>query len=135
MEKEVADLRAKLEALAPGTRDKLVAEKRAALPPDDREALDTPKEKLKPEQMDKHYRAEQKIAVVDREVADRIAQEKPADKNQADQLASEIERQDKVLQFTINYKRDANYDYWKTRADFEQTANALDGTRSDVRWP
>jgi hypothetical protein len=125
LEKELADLRAKLEALAPGTRDKLVAEKRAALPPDDREALDTPKEKLKPEQMDKHYRAEQKIQVSDREVANRIAQEKPADKNQADQLASEIERQDKVLQFTINYKRDANYDYWKTRADFEQTANAL----------
>ncbi len=62
-------------------------------------------------------------------MANRIAQEKPADKNQADQLASEIERQDKVLQFTINYKRDANYDYWKTRADFEQTANALEARR------
>src|SRR6478609_612702 len=49
LEKEVADLRAKLEALAPGTRDRVIAEKRAALPADDREALDTPKEKLKPE--------------------------------------------------------------------------------------
>src|SRR3954471_2935489 len=36
LEKEVAELRAKLEALAPGTRDKLIAAKRDALPPDER---------------------------------------------------------------------------------------------------
>ncbi len=30
------------------------------------------------------------------------------------------------LQYTINYKHDANYDYWQNRADFEQTPNALE---------
>ena len=63
--------------------------------------------------------------VSDRDVAERIAHEQPAKKNQALQLASEIERARQQLQFTINYKRDANYDYWQTRADFEQTPNAL----------
>jgi hypothetical protein len=125
LEKEVADLRAKLEALAPGTRDKVIAAKRDALPPDERQALDTPKEQLKPDQLDKRYHAEQKIAATDREVAEQVAKDKPEEKNQALQLASELERQDKTLQYTINYKRDANYDYWKTRADFEQTANAI----------
>jgi hypothetical protein len=125
LEKEVADLRAKLEALLPGVRAKLVEEKRAALTEEERQVLDLPKDKLAPEQVEKRYHAEPKLAVTDREIAERIAREEPAKKNQALQLASEIERQDKVLQFTINYKRDANYDYWKTRADFEQTPNAL----------
>ena len=39
----------------------------------------------------------------------------------------------RLLQFTINYKRDANYDYWQTRADFEQTHNALTARTTNVR--
>jgi hypothetical protein len=125
LEKELADLRAKLDGMLPGVRGKLVAEKRAALTPEERAVLDTPKEKLTPEQAEKRYQTQPKVVVTDREVAERIAREQPPKKNEALQLASEIDRQNQVLQFTINYKRDANYDYWQTRADYEQTANAL----------
>ena len=41
------------------------------------------------------------------------------------QLASDINQEDTQLQFTINYKHDANYDYWQNRANFEQTPDAL----------
>jgi hypothetical protein len=58
-------------------------------------------------------------------VAQRIAREQPADEKQVFQFANELERTVQELQFTINYKRDANYDYWQTRADFEQTDDAL----------
>ena len=58
-------------------------------------------------------------------VAERIAREEPAKEKQAQQLASDLERKDVELRYTINYKRDANYDYWQTRADFEQTPSAL----------
>ncbi len=126
LEKEVADLRAKLDAMSPGVRAKLADEKRAALTTEERKILDTPKDKLTPEEAEKRYRLEPRLEVSDREIAERIAHEQPEKQNQALQLASEIERQARVLQYTINYKRDANYDYWKTRADFEQTANALD---------
>ncbi|HEY3393680.1 MAG TPA: hypothetical protein VGK58_13300, partial [Lacipirellulaceae bacterium] len=34
-----------------------------------------------------------------------------------------------VLQYTRNYKRDANYDYWMTRCEFEQTDNAVTARR------
>ncbi|HEX3599089.1 MAG TPA: hypothetical protein VHU84_03040 [Lacipirellulaceae bacterium] len=129
LEKELADLRAKLEGMLPNVRATLVQEKRAALTPEERALLDTPKQLLTPEQADKRYHIAPKVEVSDREVAERIAREQPANQNQALQLASEIERQDRVLQFTINYKRDANYDYWKTRADFEQTKNALDARK------
>ena len=78
LEKEVAELRAKLEGMLPGVRAKLVEEKRAALTAEDREVLDTPAEKLTPEQAQKRYELEPKIAVTDREVAERIAREQPA---------------------------------------------------------
>ncbi len=129
LEKEVADLRAKLESMAPGTRAKLVEEKRAALTPEERAILDLPKDKLTIEQSEKRYPLEPKVAVTDREVGERVAKEHPDQKNQALQLTSDIERQDRQLQFTISYKRDANYDYWQTRADFEQTANALEARK------
>lgn len=129
LEKEVADLRAKLEALGPGTRAKLTEEKRSPLSPEDRAILDLPRDKLTMEQMQKRYNLDPKVEVSDRDVAARIAKDQPAKQNQALQLASDIERQDRQLQFTISYKRDANYDYWQTRADFEQTPNAIDARK------
>src|SRR5262249_12389611 len=113
----------------PGTKAKLVDEKKATLSTEERQVLDLPKDKLTPDQMEKRYRAEQKIAVTDREIAERIARDNPTEKIKTLHSASQIERQDKTLQYTINYKRDANYDYWKNRADFEQTADALDARR------
>lgn len=125
LEKEVADLRAKLDGMAAGLRAKLVEEKRAELAPEERAILDTPSDKLLPEQMEKRYQLEQKVVVTDRDVANRIAVDQPENANQSLRLASDIERQDQQLQFTINYKRDANYDYWQTRAQFEQTPQAI----------
>jgi hypothetical protein len=129
LEKELAELRAKLDALAPGAREKVLEEKRQALSPDDRRLLDTPIAQVKPEESEKYYELEQQAKVSDREVAERIARDAPANEKQALQLANEIDRTDEQLQFTINYKRDANYDYWQTRADFEQTTNALEARR------
>ena len=125
LEKELADLRGKLEALSPGTRAKLLEEKRAALTPEDRELLDIPRENVPADHVERRYQLVALVVVTDREVADRIAKEQPTNQNQALQLASEIERADQLLQFTEAYKRDANYDYWMTRAEFEQTPSAL----------
>jgi hypothetical protein len=129
LEKEVAELRAELEALLPGTREKLVEEKRQALTPEERRLLDTPSAEVKPEDSQKRYELEPRVEVTDREVAERIARDAPDKEKQALNLANEIERTDRQLQYTINYKRDANYDYWQTRADFEQTTNALEARR------
>jgi hypothetical protein len=125
LEKQVADLRAKIEALRPGTREELVKEKRQALTEDERQILDTPAEKLTPQQNEKLYTLQEKTTVTDRDVAERIAREQPADEKQVLMLANDLDRTAQELQFTINYKRDANYDYWQNRADFEQTDNAL----------
>jgi hypothetical protein len=126
LEKELAETRAKLDAMGPGVRETLAEEKRQALTTEERQLLETPREKLTREQADQLYHVDAKLKVSDREVAERIARDEPERANEALQLASELERQELRLRYTINYKRDANYDYWQTRADFEQTRNALD---------
>jgi hypothetical protein len=126
LEKEVAELRAKLDAMLPGTRDKLAEEKRNALTTQEREILDTTADKLTPQEAEQLYQINEKIQVTDRDVAERIAAVEPAKARQALSLASELERQATLLRYTVNYKRDANYDYWQTRADFEQTPDALE---------
>jgi hypothetical protein len=125
LEKKVADLRAKLEAMQPDARKKVVEDKRKSLKPDEVALLEMPAGKLKPEQTQKRSEVDAKVAVTDRDVADRIAKDQPAKANEALQLASDINREDTQLQFTINYKHDANYDYWQNRANFEQTPDAL----------
>jgi hypothetical protein len=125
LENEVKDLRAKLDAMRPGTRDELVKEKRQALTEEERQILDTPAEQLTPQQSEQLYTLQEKTTVTDREVAERIARENPADQKQVLRLANDLDRTAQELQFTGNYKRDANYDYWMTRAEFEQTDNAL----------
>jgi hypothetical protein len=129
LEKELAELRPKLDALLPGIREKILEEKRQALTPDERQLLDMPETEVKPEQSEERYALTQKTQVTDRDVAERIAHDSPANEKQALQLVNEIERLDMQLNYTINYKRDANYDYWQTRADFEQTTNALEARR------
>jgi hypothetical protein len=125
LETEVAELRAALDALIPGTREKLVQEKRDALTPEERRLLDTPEEQLTMDELNQRYLIEDKPNVTDREVAERIVRENPELEKEAMKLASDIELKALELQYTINYKRDANYDYWQTRADFEQTPNAI----------
>jgi hypothetical protein len=129
VEKELNDIRAKIDAILPGTREKLVAEKRESLTPDERRLLDLPQDQVPPTEAEHRYELEQKVQVKDREVAERIALDSPEHGKEALQLASQIERQETLLNYTRNYKRDANYDYWMTRAEFEQTPNAVDARR------
>lgn len=129
LEKTVNDLRAQLDALLPAARQQLKDEKWAGLTPEERQILETPRDKLTPEQFEKLYSIEDKPNVTDREVAERIARNQPEKQKQALQWATELERAALELQYTINYKRDANYDYWATRAEFEQTDDAIAARR------
>jgi hypothetical protein len=129
VEKELNDLRAKLDAILPGTREKLVIEKRDKLTPEKRALLDMPDDQVPADKSEARYHAQNEILVSDREVAERIALDKPDEAKEALQLASRVDRQQTLLNFTRNYKRDANYDYWMTRAEFEQTSNALEARR------
>lgn len=125
LEERVDELRASLEALAPGLRDQMRAEKRDALPAEEREALDIPALEQTERQRQLAFVARNKMEVSNRELAERIAHDHPDEARQALQLATELEREQTRLRFTINYKTDSNFDFWLTRCDLEQTPNAM----------
>jgi hypothetical protein len=129
LEKEVAERRAKLDAMLPDVRAKLKAEKIGSLTTEERTILDTPADKIAPEQASKQYEIKSKLEVSDREAAERIARELPDQANQALRLASELQRADTLLQFTINYRRDSNYDFWENTCNFEPTDNAIEARK------
>ncbi|MEX2092481.1 MAG: hypothetical protein WD971_07375 [Pirellulales bacterium] len=122
---EVKKLQSELDAMAPGLRETIAAERRSALARAEQAALDTPPEERTTAQMELAYQVREKIAVTDRQLAERIGKDNPTKKKEALQLASEIDRESLRLRYTINYKSDSNYDYWYTRAKLEQTPNAL----------
>jgi len=125
LEAEVNEMLLALDALVPGLRDKMAAEKKAALTPEEKATLDTPFDKRTTAQIDSARQIQKKIAVTDRQLAEHIGKLDPAKTKQALQLAGELEREKLRLRYTINYKAIRNYDYWHLRAKLEQTPNAL----------
>jgi hypothetical protein len=131
LEEEVAKVEAKLNALEPTAREQVAAAKKAALKPAEVEILSTPPEKLTPAQQEQIYQLREKVEVSNREVADQIGKLHPDLAKQALLLAGELDRVQRQLQYTINYKADSNYDYWDNRAKMEQTPDAL-AAREDM---
>jgi hypothetical protein len=122
---EVNALTAKLDALMPTARAQVAELKRASLTKEERDALKIPPPQLTSDQQSTMYAAQRKLQVTTKDVADYIAKQDPEKAKEALRLGNELEREELRLQYTINYKDDSNYDFWQTRCDLEQTANAL----------
>lgn len=131
LEEEVAKLQAKLDGLDPSAGAQVAAERKAALKPAELEVLTTPADKLTPAQQEMSYHLHEKLEVSNHDVAERIGKLHPDLAKQALLLANELDRVQKQLQYTINYKSDSNYDYWDNRAKLEQTSDAL-AAREDM---
>jgi hypothetical protein len=115
-------LSAELEALGPGLRAKLVEEKRARLSDKERQALATPSEKLTAAESELVSEAVEKMTVKNSEVAWRVAPERRA---KAQQVAADLDHAQQMV-FAINHEREiVNYDYWRMRAQVEQTDELL----------
>ena len=105
-----------------------------ALTPEERQILDTPPEKLTPEQSEKLY------DIAGRKSTSPIAtwpSESPANnrptRNRRCSWPANWSAQAQQLQFTINYKRDANYDYWQNSGRLRANGQRAGGSRVDVR--
>jgi hypothetical protein len=122
---KVTKLRDELQDLAPGTRENLVNERRQSLTADELKLLDTPREQVSVEDSYRYYALEAKTEVLDRDVADRISRDHPDKAGQALLVMRQLEDTDRVLRYTRNYKETSNFDFWKMRCDYEQTADAV----------
>jgi len=116
---------AELEALAPGTREKIAQERREFLSPIEKEALDTPGIDRTSEQRDLASAARSIISVSHEEVADRIGEEFPEKARQAARTARSATVSEGLGIFVSRYKGIVNYDHWAMRARTEQTLDAI----------
>ncbi|MFZ5833670.1 MAG: hypothetical protein ACOY3P_26590 [Planctomycetota bacterium] len=123
LEARIKEYRKELEALAgEGAREKLVAEKRAALTPEQRAALEVPKDKRDNKQTDLAFQAEALIQVTDDELARRVTGPK---REEALKLAQQIADEQRTLNIVLSYRDILNYDYWLLRAKSEQDPDTV----------
>jgi hypothetical protein len=119
---QVPELRGQLDALAPNTRDQLSAERRKNLTADEIAAVDTPLEDRTPELRHLAYTGGQKLVVTDEEVARRAP---PARQPEAFRLAARLADLERQLRVIRTYRQIVNFEYWRTRAEIEQTDAAI----------
>ena len=128
----------RLDALAPGVRDQLEKEKRVKLSSEDRTAWDKYRQDLvkyrKEKNARKSGRNEKLLQLsVEKDLRDRaearpdeIARRAPQARSQeAMRLAKEIENDETLDLYTNRERMKVNFDFWRTRAEAEQTAECL----------
>lgn len=123
----VADLTAQLDAIQPGLRDKLIADKRASLSKSQLDALDIPLEKRTAHQNQLAMEAAAQIAVSHNDVAKTI---KGPNRQKALDLAEEIAEHELVTKFIRSYRNIVNFEYWQKRANIEQGQDLIDARKN-----
>ncbi len=117
-EQAAKKLLARLDALQPGLRDKLVAEKRAALSDAQRKALKTPAAERTARQHELVDQANRAMEVTHGEVARRIVGEH---RKEAVELADQASWQEQLAANVRIYRQTVNFVFWRLRAAVEQT--------------
>lgn len=115
-----------LDALAPDLRDKMVAEKRNKLSPEEQAALNTPLASRTEQEHQLAADASMRMLVRHDEFADRVDE---AHRTKARELAAEATRLE-ILASVIQRDRDVvNFNYWRNRCKMEKTEPALEARR------
>jgi hypothetical protein len=117
-EREIAKQKlAELEKMQPGLREKIIAEKKKALPPAQRLALDAPAAERKGKQFELAAQAEEAIRVTHDEVARRMPLAK---RDAAKKLAKEAMQHELLALYTNRYRSTVNFNFWRDHAKTEQ---------------
>jgi hypothetical protein len=124
-ELEVKKLQSEFDALSKGVRAELLAEKESKLSSATMAARAVPENLRNEDQRNLVAESENSLNVTLPDIAERAAEKNPEKAGQISKLANRIaEINDQI--FLINNNRGvSNYEYWKTRTDFEQTQDAL----------
>lgn len=117
---------AELDALAPGARDEIRAEKKSKLSEADREVLAIPPEARGMDEARQAFMAEMKLNATHQEVAERV---KGPQAEQAKKLAEEVLRLDYIAHAIDRDRGTINFPYWRNRCRMEMTDSALEGRR------
>ncbi len=114
-----------LDALVPDLRDNIYQGRLLQLTPEKRQALDTPTNERTTEQIQLAAEAESEIEVSHDDLVLRIASVAPEKHAEARRLVTAADKAELRSRYINNYRDIVNYLYWRTRAQFEQTPEAL----------
>jgi len=124
-EKETEQLQQQLEALLSSSRDELTAERRASLSAEMLEVVDLSDEEIESEQFPLRAEARKLLALDPQDFANYVAENAPEKIAEARKLVNRIAENQSRLFLIRNNRQVANYGYWESRCQFEQTAEAL----------
>ncbi|HUY90276.1 MAG TPA: hypothetical protein VMV10_16180 [Pirellulales bacterium] len=115
-----------LDALAPGLRDEIYAEKKAKLAAADREVIDMAPEARSQEEAYRAMGVATRLAVTNQEIAERVKEPAAA---KAKELAASIDETQRVAHAISRDRHTINFNYWRSRCQMEKTDSALEGRR------
>ncbi len=122
LEKRGKELVAELDALSPGLREKIIQERRASLSDKQREAIDSAPIKRTAKQHELASEASAKLKVTHEDVAKRV---EGAFHQKALQLAKQAMEAEQTANYISRYRQIVNFEYWRSRAEVEQTEEAV----------
>lgn len=130
---ELSELIEMIDVIQPNWREELLPKRRALLSEPENAAIDTLRsnrtnaqrgyfEAASRELYETFGRSRSKLIVEPKDLARGI--EDSEDRRRALRLADEIEDVDRLAEIIAGYRRISNYEYWRRRAEMEQTAEA-----------
>ena len=111
-----------LDKLAPGLREKIHGEKLTKLPADQRRAWEKPKDKRSDAETALAAEADGQLFVGNDEVARRVT---GANRREALRLAEQANHDTELANIIRRERSHVNFVFWRTRAEMEQTPDAL----------
>ncbi len=122
-EQEAQRVEAELTAMGTGLRDKLEAQRRAALTDAERQLLEAPATE---ENAEEQGTLKQRLVVTPVDIANALPENQ---RHQAMELAMQVQALRSLVQVTANARSTVNYDYWEKRCEAEQSTlvRKLDG--------
>ncbi len=118
-------LQAEFDGLSTGIRESILAEKKAKLSKSTLSALSVPETLRSEQQRQLVEESLSSLEVTLEEIAARVATDLPEKAGQASRLSKRIAENNDRIFLIKNNRQVSNYDFWKVRCDFEQTADAL----------
>lgn len=125
LREQITEYRGQLNELTGGIYDRIEQERREALSPEQHAALDTPEDQRTSDQHQLVAEAERAMEFSHRDVAERMQDEQPDQAREAMRIARLAMEAEERASIIDRYRNIVNFEYWRTRAEFEQTADAL----------
>jgi tetratricopeptide (TPR) repeat protein len=127
LEKTAGRLRQQLEALKPGLRKRIEAERREALSAEEKRAMAVPLAKRTGPEHKLVNSAEIKLQVSHNDVLKRIT---GPDHGTARTIVEQLKGAEETARIISRYRQIVNYQYWRLRARIERTAQLRDARKS-----